>query len=90
MQDGHGFLIRRVDTGAVNLTTMFRVASPNASYSEELEFAWVKNTYDLSGNNGSTMDAHIPRLNGAWVGPFVALKLGRAYMLGRHIEGCGS
>ena len=87
IQDDHVFIIRRFDTGAVSLTTMFRAAFPNASYGEEkLEFAWVKNTYDLSGNNGSTRSAHIPRLAGVWVGPSVALELGRAYMLGRHIE----
>ena len=87
IQDGHAFILRRFDTGAVSLTTMFRAAFPNASDSEEkLEVAWVKDTYDLSGNNGSTKDAHITRLAGVWVGPTVALELGRAYMLGRLIE----
>ena len=86
-QDGHAFILRRFDTGAVSLTTMFRAAFPNASDSEEkTEVAWVKDTYDLSGNNGSTRDAHITRLAGVWVGPTVALELGRAYMLGRLIE----
>lgn len=66
---------------------MFRAAFPNASDNEEkLEVAWVKDTYDLSGNNGSTKDAHITRLAGVWVGPSVALELGQAYMLGRLIE----
>jgi hypothetical protein len=66
---------------------MFRAAFPNASDAEEkLEVAWVKDTYDLSGNNGSTKDAHITRLAGVWVGPSVALELGHAYMLGRLIE----
>jgi hypothetical protein len=87
IQDGHAFILRRFDTGAVSLTTMFRAAFPNASDSEEkLEVAWVKDTYDLSGNNGSTKDAHITRLAGVWVGPAVALELGHAYMLGRLIE----
>jgi hypothetical protein len=87
LQDGHAFILRRFDTGAVSLTTMFRAAFPNASDSEEkLEVAWVKDTYDLSGNNGSTKDAHITRLAGVWVGPAVALELGHAYMLGRLIE----
>lgn len=87
IQDGHAFILRRFDTGAVSLTTMFRAAFPNASDSEEkLEVAWVKDTYDLSGNNGSTRDSHITRLAGVWVGPAVALELGHAYMLGRLIE----
>ena len=87
IQDGHAFILRRFDTGAVSLTTMFRAAFPNASDSDEkLEVAWVKDTYDLSGNNGSTKDAHITRLAGVWVGPAVALELGRAYMLGKLIE----
>ena len=87
IQDGHAFILRRFDTGAVSLTTMFRAAFPNASDSDEkLEVAWVKDTYDLSGNNGSTRDAHITRLAGVWVGPAVALELGHAYMLGRLIE----
>ncbi|KAF8807040.1 hypothetical protein BYT27DRAFT_7257032 [Phlegmacium glaucopus] len=85
--DGHAFILRRFDTGAVSLTTMFRAAFPNASDSEEkLEVAWVKDTYDLTGNNGSTKDTHITRLAGVWVGPSVALELGKAYMLGRLIE----
>ena len=66
---------------------MFRAAFPNASDSEEkLEVAWVKDNYDLSGNNGSAKDAHVTRLAGVWVGPSVALELGHAYMLGRLIE----
>ena len=87
IQDGHAFILRRFDTGAVSLTTMFRAAFPNASDSEEkMEVAWVKDTYDLSGNNGSTRDAHITRLAGVWVGTDVALELGYAYNLGKLIE----
>jgi hypothetical protein len=49
----------------------FRAAFPNASDSEEkLEVAWTTDTYDLSGNNGSTRDFHITRLQrrlaGVW------------------------
>ena len=66
---------------------MFRAAFPNASdHEERLEVAWVKDTYDLSGNNGSAKEAHITRLAGVWVGPSVALELGHAYTLGRLIE----
>ncbi|KAF9475395.1 hypothetical protein BDN70DRAFT_883763 [Pholiota conissans] len=84
---GHAFILRRFDTGAISLTTMFRAAFPNASDSDERqEIQWVRDTYDLSGNNGSTKDAHITRLAGTWVSPSVALELGKAYALNEIIE----
>jgi hypothetical protein len=84
---GHAFILRRFDTGAISLTTMFRAAFPNASDADErTEIQWVRDTYDLSGNNGSTKDAHITRLAGTWVSPQVALELGQAYALGEIIE----
>jgi len=62
---------------------MFRAAFPNASDQEERdEVQWVKETYDLTGNNGSSKDTGITRLAGTWVSPVVALELGKAYMLG--------
>ncbi|KAJ3484474.1 hypothetical protein NLJ89_g11976 [Agrocybe chaxingu] len=62
-ESGHAFILRRFDTGAVSLTTMFRAAFPNASdYEEKVEIQWVKEHHDLSGNNGSTKDTHITRL----------------------------
>ncbi|KAF7339217.1 pH-response regulator protein palA/RIM20 [Mycena venus] len=74
---GHAFIIRRFDTGAVSLTTMFQVAFPNAS--EELkkrEIQWVEDTYDLTGNNGSSKDTSITLLAGTWVSPTIAVELG--------------
>ncbi|KAF8962749.1 hypothetical protein BDZ97DRAFT_1939737 [Flammula alnicola] len=64
------------DTGAISLTTMF----------QKIEIQWVRENYDLSGNNGSTKDTHITRLAGTWVSPQVALELGKAYALGEIIN----
>ncbi|KAI5982311.1 hypothetical protein EDD15DRAFT_148681 [Pisolithus albus] len=73
-QGGHAFILRRYDTGAISLTTMFRAAFPTASEADERkETQWVKDTYDLSGNNGSTREPHIVRLAGTWVSPSTAL-----------------
>ncbi|KAF8656830.1 hypothetical protein AX16_002378 [Volvariella volvacea WC 439] len=84
---GHAFILRRFDTGAVSLTTMFRAAFPNAAESDEKqEVQWVKENYDLSGNNGSTKDTSITRLAGTWVNPQLALELGDSYLLGALIQ----
>ncbi|KAK7051014.1 hypothetical protein VNI00_005126 [Paramarasmius palmivorus] len=84
---GHAFILRRYDTNAISLTTMFRAAFPNASDQEEKdEVQWVKESYDLSGNNGSSKDTSITRLAGTWVSPQLALELGKAYQLGDLIE----
>ncbi|KAJ7707751.1 hypothetical protein B0H17DRAFT_1192195 [Mycena rosella] len=84
---GHAFILRRFDTGAVSLTTMFRAAFPNApDDAEKREVQWVKDTYDLTGNNGSSKDASITRLAGTWVSPTTALELGTAYSLGDVIQ----
>lgn len=65
---------------------MFRAAFPTASDIEEKkEVAWVKETYDLLGNNGSSKEPHITRLAGTWVSPDLALELGTAYSLGSII-----
>lgn len=62
---------------------MFRAAFPGASEQEEkTELQWVKETFDLSGNNGTSKDTHISRLAGTWVGPDLALELGHSYTLG--------
>lgn len=66
---------------------MFRAAFPNATDGEErAEIQWVRDTYDLTGNNGSTKDAHITRLAGTWVSPQVAVELGKAYSLAEIID----
>ncbi|KAJ7104196.1 hypothetical protein B0H15DRAFT_808898 [Mycena belliarum] len=84
---GHAFILRRFDTGAVSLTTMFRAAFPNApDDAEKREVQWVKDTYDLAGNNGSSKDTTITRLAGTWVSPAVALELGVSYSLGDLIQ----
>ncbi|KAJ6494791.1 hypothetical protein C8R47DRAFT_1117212 [Mycena vitilis] len=84
---GHAFILRRFDTGAVSLTTMFRAAFPNApDDAEKREVQWVKDTYDLTGNNGSSKDTSITRLAGTWVSPTVAKELGEAYLLGDLIN----
>ncbi|KAJ6505966.1 hypothetical protein DFH09DRAFT_285190 [Mycena vulgaris] len=84
---GHAFILRRFDTGAVSLTTMFRAAFPNApDDAEKREVQWVKDTYDLTGNNGSSKDTSITRLAGTWVSPTTALELGTAYSLGDLIQ----
>ncbi|KAG2140126.1 hypothetical protein DEU56DRAFT_980133 [Suillus clintonianus] len=82
---GHAFILRRFDTGAISLTTMFRAAFPTASEADERrETVWVKDTYDLAGNNGSAKEPAIVRLAGTWVGPDVALlpEFAQTYGLG--------
>ncbi|KAG6330599.1 hypothetical protein ID866_8492, partial [Astraeus odoratus] len=70
---GHAFILRRYDTGAISLTTMFRAAFPTASeVDERKETQWAKEAYDLAGNNGSAREPHIVRLAGTWVSPEVA------------------
>ncbi|KAJ7739763.1 hypothetical protein DFH07DRAFT_75290 [Mycena maculata] len=84
---GHAFILRRFDTGAVSLTTMFRAAFPNCpEEAERREVQWVKETYDLAGNNGSSKDTNITRLAGTWVSPTIALELGMSYSLGALIQ----
>ncbi|KAH9481411.1 Bouquet formation protein 4 [Psilocybe cubensis] len=84
---GHAFILRRFDTGAVSLTTMFRAAFPNASDNDErIEIQWVRDNYDLSGNNGSTKEPQITRLAGTWVSTEIALELGQTYSLGKLIK----
>ncbi|KAH7930170.1 hypothetical protein BV22DRAFT_1109426 [Leucogyrophana mollusca] len=70
----HAFILRRFDTGAISLTTMFRAAFPTASeLDEKKETNWVKENFELSGNNGSAKEPHIVRLAGTWVSPDIAL-----------------
>nr|GAT60789.1 APSES transcription factor [Mycena chlorophos] len=85
---GHAFILRRYDTNAVSLTTIFRAAFPNSDQeAEKREMQWVKDTYDLSGNNGSSRDpASAPRLAGTWVKPTDALKLGEQYAIRELIQ----
>ncbi|RDB25969.1 Bouquet formation protein 4 [Hypsizygus marmoreus] len=80
---GHAFILRRFDTGAVSLTTMFRAAFPNApEHEERSELQWVKENHDLTGNNGGPLNPGVTRLAGTWVSPALARTLGEAYALG--------
>lgn len=71
---GHAFILRRYDTGAISLTTMFRAAFPDASeLDERKETQWAKEAFDLAGNNGSAREPGIVRLAGTWISPTHAL-----------------
>ncbi|KAL1746928.1 hypothetical protein HDZ31DRAFT_80860 [Schizophyllum fasciatum] len=79
---GHSFILRRFDTGAISLTTMYRAAFPDGPEDiEKSEYQWVKETFDLAGTNGSSRDTSIPRLAGTWVPPEVALELSQEYAI---------
>ena len=82
---GHAFILRRFDTGAISLTTMYRAAFPGATDADEKrEVAWVKEQFanELLGNNGSTKEPHIIRLAGTWVSAELALHFAETYQLG--------
>lgn len=67
-----------MDTGAVSLTTMFRVAFPTSPDEvERREAAWVKQAYDTVGANKSGK----ARFAGTWVAPEVAVEISKEYML---------
>jgi len=81
-ESGHAFILRRFDTDAVSLTTMFRAAFPNAPEADEkAELQYVRDTFDLTGNNGSSRDQTITRLAGVWVSPALAVDLAHEYHL---------
>ena len=66
---------------------MFRVAFPNATETDEkAEIQWVKENFDLSGNNGSTKDPHTIRLAGTWIDPQLAIEIGKAYSLAALVK----
>jgi len=80
--NGHAFILRRYDTGAVSITTLFRAAFPNASeQTEKDEIAWVSYNYDLQGANGGK-DENRVRFSGRWAPVDVALMLADDYGLG--------
>ncbi|KAG5647390.1 hypothetical protein DXG03_000460 [Asterophora parasitica] len=84
---GHAFILRRFDTGAVSLTTMFRAAFPNApDHDERNELQWVKENHDLTLNNGGPHNPSVTRLAGTWVSPALARTLGDLYALGELIN----
>ncbi|KII89936.1 hypothetical protein PLICRDRAFT_91077 [Plicaturopsis crispa FD-325 SS-3] len=80
--NGHAFILRRFDTGAISLTTMFRAAYPKASQAAETrEMEWAKQTYDIEGNNGSQEYPDVVRLAGTWVDTDTAKIFADAYSL---------
>jgi len=81
--NGHAFILRRFDTDAISLTTMYRAAFPGAKDEDEKrETAWVKENHELLGNNGSTKEPTIIRLAGTWVDPDLAVEIAETYALG--------
>ncbi|KAI0685520.1 hypothetical protein BC835DRAFT_514654 [Cytidiella melzeri] len=81
--NNHAFILRRLDTGAVSSTTMFRAAFPTATEeAERAESSWVKTRWNVSGANkqGSA------RFAGTWVTPDVAVELAQDYRLTPVIE----
>ncbi|GJJ08557.1 hypothetical protein Clacol_002775 [Clathrus columnatus] len=81
---GHAFILRRYDTGAISLTTMFKAAFPTAPEEyEKAEAAWIRANYDISGANGSAGTDGLPklRLNGTWIKADLAKHIASAYGL---------
>ncbi|CAE6343346.1 unnamed protein product [Rhizoctonia solani] len=78
----HAFILRRFDTGAISLSTMFRAAFPTAGDdAEKVDSNWVKTNYDLTGANGGGK----LRLAGTWVPPALAVHLAPSYSLAQVI-----
>ena len=75
---GHAFILRRLDTNAISLTTMFRATYPQASEdAEKAEINWIKNNYELSGANKTGR----ARFAGTWAGIDVALNVADTYSI---------
>ncbi|KAI9512024.1 hypothetical protein F5148DRAFT_974192 [Russula earlei] len=80
---GHAFILRRLDTGAISLTTMFRAAFPTASdESERVESNWVKANFDGTGGNRGGK----ARFAGTWVTADVATSIASDYSLEKIIS----
>jgi hypothetical protein len=62
----HAFILRRYDTGAISVTTMYKAAFPSATNDdEEREMKWIKSSFDMSGMNGSRT-CNAVKLAGNW------------------------
>lgn len=84
---GHAFVLRRFDTGAISLTTMYRAAFPSCTEADEkLEMAHVKDNFNLFGQNGSSKEPHIVRLAGIWVSAEVARQFATSYKMEGVVE----
>ncbi|KAG9095241.1 hypothetical protein FRC06_009989 [Ceratobasidium sp. 370] len=78
----HAFILRRFDTGAISLSTMFRASFPSAGdEAEKIDSNWVKANYDLTGANGGGK----LRLAGTWVPPALAVHLAPSYSLSQVV-----
>ncbi|EIN09686.1 hypothetical protein PUNSTDRAFT_43989 [Punctularia strigosozonata HHB-11173 SS5] len=88
--NSHAFILRRYDTGAISITTMFRAAFPTASDEEEkAEMAWIKANYDTAGANGGGASAiNEPRVRfaGTWASADVAMTIAGSYAIDRIVE----
>ncbi|OCF35481.1 hypothetical protein I316_03033 [Kwoniella heveanensis BCC8398] len=81
----HAFILRRYDTNAISLTTMYKVAFPGASDEDEKrEMEWVKSSFDTRGTNGGR-GSEVVRLAGQWVSRHLAIHLAPAYNLAELI-----
>ncbi|KAK6902996.1 hypothetical protein I203_108257 [Kwoniella mangroviensis CBS 8507] len=77
----HAFILRRYDTNAISLTTMYKVAFPGATDEDEKrEMDWVKSSFDTRGTNGGR-GSDVVRLAGQWVSRHLAIHLAGAYNL---------
>lgn len=75
---GHAFILRRLDTNAISLTTMFRATYPQASEdAEKAEINWIKANYELSGANKTGR----ARFAGTWASVDVALNIADTYSI---------
>ncbi|WWC61072.1 uncharacterized protein I303_103650 [Kwoniella dejecticola CBS 10117] len=81
----HAFILRRYDTNAISLTTMYKVAFPTANDEDERrEMDWVKSSFDTRGTNGGR-GSDVVRLAGQWVSRHLAIHLAPAYGLAELI-----
>ncbi|ODN84630.1 hypothetical protein L202_00537 [Cryptococcus amylolentus CBS 6039] len=77
----HAFILRRYDTNAISLTTMYKVAFPTATDEDEKrEMDWVKSSFDTRGTNGGRDNSAV-RLAGQWVSRSLAIHLAPAYKM---------
>jgi len=81
--NGHAFILRRFDTGAVSLTTMIRAAFPAATDDMEKTVTnWVRANYPIQGANGPTAaGTRNLRLAGTWIPANLAMYLALDYGL---------
>jgi hypothetical protein len=81
--DGHAFILRRMDTGAVNVESMLRAAFLYFHEDfERIETSWIAANFDVLNGDYVRIDGTwVPRLDGTWVSTEVALWLASGYHL---------